>query len=297
VSSALVLSDNPAYVADADEIDADGQIATGWADVGAAYDAATKFDRKDLLDAFDTKTRPTGTVVGGLHAEPNYVEVDLATHGLRFLDDWVPVSTGQGAGLVDTLPADTSVAFEAANLGEAATRAWNHLGHADDLFGIDGAAKSAGVRLPDDLQAVLGEDLVAGARFRPGHDSDLDLAARARTDRADRALEVLKIVGAGEPDAHGQRTPDGYVWGIDGEVYRQLASGQGGLGQDPSFRTVIADPERADAVFFVRIQDLLRLFDDSAPDGANKWDALDAFGVAASGTPENGRLVARLSVR
>jgi hypothetical protein len=295
-TSARSLSDVPAYVADANEIDAGGQLLTGWADVGAAYDAGTRYDRKDLLGAFGAKTRPTGTIVGGIHAEPSYLEADLATHGLRFLDEVFPVSPSHGTGMVDTLPADTSVAFEAADLGAAATRMWDRLGRADDLFGIDDAARSAGVRLPEDLQAVLGEDYVAGARFLPDRNSGFDLATRARTDRADRALAVAKILTRGEPDAHGQRTPDGYVWGTHGEVYRQLLSGQSGLGQDPSFRTAVEDPDHADAVLFVRIHDLLAVF-GSESDGKHSWDALDAFGVSASGTPADGKLVARLSVR
>lgn len=172
-AAAEVLADVDAYRDAVDALDGD-QIVTAWADLDRVWEAMPEQARAAVAQEQFTLT---GRVVVGVRAESDAVEVVGRTFGMS---TGTPAVVGERAGvdLVQALPEGTVGAVGVTDLGPGLAQLWAELG---------GQAPPAdpGLRLPDDLVALFGEQ-TAAAVFE-----DSGVAARSRTDDPERAAEVV----------------------------------------------------------------------------------------------------------
>lgn len=291
-----VLADDPDFAADADALDVGDQVAVGWVDVGAAYDAVPEDERKQFAEQLGA-THPSGRMVAGLHVEPSYVELTGQAHGLQPTDVTSAAAGFPGTGLVKDFPQGTDVAFSVTNLGPAAAELWKYFGE-DPYLGLDDEADQMGLRMPGDLEAVLGKEVGVGVLLDGDVDDwDVDAVARARTDHSARAVEVLRTLSEVEPDAVVRPTSDGWVLATSDRLAAEAADGKDGLGSDPQFGQAVRDADDANGLLYVDIASLVDFF--LSPDDPDYQDfrPLAAFGMSSTGDGKDGEFTARLLFR
>jgi hypothetical protein len=300
--AAQVLSGHASFAADKAAIDGTDQIVLGWVNIGAVYDIVPEDEKAEFAETFGS-ARPAGRVVVGVHAEPDAVEavgrtIDLEAAGAEAL-----ATGGAGSGLVKDLPADTSVAFSGTGLGDLAVDLWDRYG-SEPFLDVTDEAKEMGVTLPDDLVAVLGQEAAAGVVIGDEDGFDFSATARVRTEDADRALEVIELLGESPTeDFEAVPAPDGYVASTDPEHLADAANGDMSLGENEVFANAVPDADDASVVLFVDIPDVIRGLDaafggsDESGEAEEEPIPWGAFGATATGDAGNGEFKLRLTFR
>lgn len=299
VESTTVLSDVETFAADKAAVDGSDQIVLGWVDVAAVYDAVPEEEKAGFAETFGS-AKPAGRVVLGLHAESDAIEAvgrsfDLEAGGAQAL-----AAGGPGTGLVLDLPESTDVAFSATGLGTVAADLWERYGE-ESAWDLGSEAEAMGLRMPDDLVAVLGQETAVGADLdgvvRGG---DHSVTARVATEEPERALEALDVVAQLDPSGdllHTATAPDGYVAGNNKAHLTDAANGDMALGDLEAFANAVPDADDASALLFVDLGTVVDIFSAwGGSDGASDWEFLEAFGVTATGENGNGEFRARLTV-
>ncbi len=282
-----VLADSDRFSDDADEVG--DQVALAWADLAVLAEhrppgpgmVPPGLDERMGDGPAGGRTdgtvgRPaedlTGTVVLGARAEDDAIEVVAHASDL-------PGEVSEPTGLGRDLPGDAVAAVSLPGLGTAAGEAWAALSGLG-MVGpwLDGWAEEAGLELPDDLVAMLGDEAALGV-------GDLDGAPRAyalvRTDDADRGTRALEVLGArGGLPVTTEDTDDGYRAWTDARARAALEEGPR-LADEDRFTEVVAHPDQA----FVYV-DLAAFVDAEEASGGDAGDAaaLDALGI--SGQPD-----------
>lgn len=290
--SATVLADEPGYAADAQRIDAADQIVLGWVDLGHVVDLLPAGDRRTLSEDLGS-AHPSGSFIAGLHVEPSYVELDGLTHGFDPTGTNLMAASHPGTTLVRGMPSDVTGAVSVTGLGPALAKLWERY-RTHDALGLEGQAQQYGLHLPGDLEAVFGSELALGVKAGP---HTVDMATRVATDRPERAREVLApLLGlTGEPDLRVVAADGGYAAGTDPSLLDAAVSGSGGLGSNPTFTEAVKDADRANALLYVNIADLVRLYGDAKD--KRQLAPLSAFGMSSTGTSSDGQFTMRLTVR
>jgi hypothetical protein len=113
------------------------------------------------------------------------------------------------------------------------------------------AEQELGIELPDDLAVLLGDNLVAALDGTTTDDGEIQAAARVATSDVGRARHLIQRLVADGPDLV-LRTGDGqYVVGSTEGLSDRLASGEGGLGDQPAFRQALPDLADAEVALWV----------------------------------------------
>jgi hypothetical protein len=213
-----------------------------------------------------------------------------------------PFSLGAVQGM-DTLPSSTVAAFGLADGRKAIGPAFDSVRRTVDRTQGKGSydrlvaqlEAQYAIRLPDDLQTLLGTNLVAALDRSGLAQGQVSVAARVSTDGA-RAVAVLDKLTASQPVVVAyRRVPDGYVIGSDQRALGRIGGG-GSLGSDDRFTKALPDLKGSSVAVYV---DLAALVDALAPSNAQSELApLDAVGVTASNIANGSgsfrlRLVAR----
>jgi hypothetical protein len=297
VAATQVLSGHASFSADKAAIDGSDQIVLGWLNVGAVYDVVPDDEKADFAEQFGS-ARPGGRVVVGVHVEPDAVEavgrtIDLEAAGAEAL-----AAGGPGTGIVKDLPPHTSVAFSATGLGDLAADLWDE--HGDPLLGDAEEIEELGLRLPDDLYAVLGDEAALGVTLDDVEDGEVGATARVRTAEAERAL---KIISDWEemPDDMLYTAPieDGYVVSSDADDLADASDGDLSLAENPVFANAVPDADDASVLLFVNIPDVVDALEAAfgSSDQAEEPMPLQAFGATATGEAGNGTFKLRLTFR
>ena len=307
LDTAGTLTDDPAFAKAAAAADVGDQIGYGWFDVNKFYAAAPGDTQREYTDLYGD-VAPTGSVTVGVHVEPDYVEAvgqvsDVTVPTLTFNLDTHP-----GLGLVQRLPAETVLgAAQVNDLGPAVTALWHQYRALDRgvtgswFDDVEGQAEEMGLKLPDDIATVLGTELALGV-YGPtssAHGTG-DAFGGILTTTTEDGGKAAGIVGpllslTGEPDLSTAVTDGGYAVASDRHFLDQATRPTGRtLGDDPSFAKAVADPEDANAVVYVNLNRLLRLFDG---EDAGDWDALDAAALTADADTHGGTFTYRLTTR
>jgi hypothetical protein len=295
------LADSDTFANDKDAVDGSNQIVLGWMDVAAAYATVPEKDKAELAEQLGS-AEPAGRVVMGVRAESDAIEATGRTFDVEAGGTQALATGGRGTGLVLDMPASTDIAFSATGLGAVAAELWEKHG-ADSAMGLDREARDMGLEMPEDLVALLGQEAALGVTFR-----DLDgpdwaaVTARVATDGPDRALEVIDTLAATAPeDILTLHAPGGYVAGNDREHLADAANGDNSLAGDPVFAKAVPDADDAGALLFVDLRPVVEVLstwgEPVAPEGKSGWDALEAFGVTATGDDGNGEFTMRLTFR
>jgi len=117
------------------------------------------------------------------------------------------------------------------------------------------------------------------------------------TARPQRAQDVLApLLGlTGEPDLRVVAADGGYAAGTDPGMLATTVAGGGGLGSNPTFTEAVKDADQANALLYVNIADLVRLYGDAKD--KRQLAPLSAFGMSSTGTSTDGQFTMRLTVR
>ncbi|PIE27203.1 MAG: hypothetical protein CSA58_05555 [Micrococcales bacterium] len=247
------LAEASGYSADMKKLDLDG-IGYGWVDLdtmgdlakssGALDDSSVPLDTGNL-----NKLR--GSLVGGIALRSDGLQ--MRALGLGLADDLV-VDMGK-ASQVNELPADSWLAFGLSGLPAALTKAYQDdptLGGADES--LQSMADRYGLRLPEDVARLLGNDLAVGVAGTPSFN---DPSIQARFGGAD--ADLLNTIADDVPDYDSSMldiTDRG-----DAVTIEYGNPGRGRLGEDPRFTKAVPDMDKAHAVMFMDLQAVNKLAD------------------------------------
>jgi hypothetical protein len=305
-AATTVLSEKDTFAADKTAVEGSDQIVLGWLDVAAVYAAVPEDEQSQFAETFGS-AKPAGRVVMGVHAESDAIEAVGRSFDLEAAGTQAIAAGGPGSGLVLDLPETTDVAFSATGLGTVAADLWERYGE-DSAWDLGSEAEAMGLRMPEDLVAMLGQEATVGADLEGlGQDGEFSVTARVATEDPERALEVLDQLARLDPSGalvHTATAPDGYVAGNNEEQVAAAADGDMALGNSAAFADAVPDADDASALLFVDIGAVMNLFSSwgasGDPDGSDEvsdWELLEAFGVTATGENGNGEFKARLTFR
>ncbi len=298
------LAGNAHYKSDLKSLHGD-QLAVGWADVAAtvaalrtAASSDSSLTPEDLarLNALGAK----GRIVVGAHANSDYLEITALSH-----------DAGTGAarwaakpvtGTLAKLSADTSAALEISGLGDSLSKTWDQasatLGLNQDFQEL---IDQTGLKLPEDLAALLGSDTTFSVRFQHGLTAEPEFAAQVRTSGADRALQLLGTLG--EPfgfsseNLHPRRTADGYLISTSAGYDPRPPAGTRTLGDDPAFQKAVPDRAQAGLIGYVNLGAILDSDPEASAQDKADWKHIGSVGLAAVPTSDGSRLVLRFTTR
>ena len=231
---AAVWVDNAAAGEAGGVLDPTGLGLRGVSGLGAEAGRTTMVARFDGPEVFEVVGSVTGVGPAG-----------WATHPVAGLGE-LPESTVLAFGLADgdeLVPRLVDAAREGLASEDGGSAAF------DDLLAE--AAAETGIRVPEDLAVVLGDNLVTALDAETTEDGELQLAARVTTADVSRAEQVIRRLVADGPDLV-LRTGDGqYVVGSSEAHADRLLAGEGGLGELPAFRQALPDLADADVAVWV----------------------------------------------
>jgi hypothetical protein len=214
---------------------------------------------------------------------------------------------------VAELPESSVVALGIADGDELVQRAFESLreavGSADGPQGGPGfddmvrdAERGLGIDLPDDVAALLGDNLVAALDGTPS--DSIEVGARVTTDvtRAERVLDALQAGDSGDWAMTRQRVGDDLVVASTRQQAARLAAG-GTLGERAGFRDALPGLADADVALWVDVKGVARVFTGFAggpPDAEvdPNLEPIEGLGMTMSSREEGSgtfsvRLVAR----
>jgi hypothetical protein len=292
-AEASPLSEDPVFSADMEDLGEDG-IAAAWVNIAAmGQQAGTATARLRGLDL-------SGHGAVALRFSGKDLEMAGAFRGLE-----VP-TTATGTG-VEALPSTALFAVGAGGAGDALKARWDSTMDALRSNGagaqidqsLAGLQEQYGLRLPDDLYALLGTRItlmLAG----PGAGGEPEVGVRAVSD-APRLTQVLTVLSdllreQGVP-ATVQRTGDGWVLGTSAPLAEELTR-QGDLGRASGFRAAVPDAAQASFVAYADCAGLAAAYGDRmSPDSAAVLKALDVVGVSARYGEGQARITVRIASR
>jgi hypothetical protein len=292
------LADNDTFNSDMDELGEQG-VLSYWLDVDALRELPAAAQSLDQSGAAEL-SEGLHSSYGALRAGDNYIELLLSARADEELSDArTPVAE---------LPESTMVAASFSGGGEAVNSYWNSFlesmdattgGYAEDE--LDSLEQGTGLRFPDDLVTLLGENLtftmspdgLDQETLESGDLTRLNFGARFVTD-AERLQSILTSVeqlaaDAGSPiDLITQETDDGLVIASNEEYAGQIAEG-GSLGDSDTFQTAVPNAEDTLGVLYVdlnKLRDVAEQFGED-PDVAEAMRYLEPFEAAGFSVVQN----------
>lgn len=266
------LSDNQAFGTSVKALGGD-QVALGWLDVSAVWKALPANDRAEALRS-QPGLDPTGVVVIGAHVAEDGAEVvgkslelSLGSPDLqKSLNN--PLVRSRSEGLIQEMPGDSLGALSLTGAGDGLSELYDTFaGDLDAEQEVQSYLEDYGLRLPDDLRAVLGKELavsIGGNGF--GDQGRYDL--RVRTDDPDRAVELLTSArddaAADEPaagDVDIQKSDGGY------SVSYGPAGDGSKLGDSSVFRRTVPDAGSSGFTYYMDMQRLVKTLDEYGDEG------------------------------
>jgi hypothetical protein len=253
------------------------------------------------IDSQLSDLEEAGVTAAVVRAEPDAIELDAWSSSTAASDAATPVS------LVSGLPESTLFALEFTGGSSGVSEQWERFQKA-----MQGGVASRqldralaqleaqyDIRIPEDLQTLLGDDVlvavdgegllngIPGAGVR----SLTDPAAGA--DLANRLQHSLALLSGGFGlTAHG--TKDGMIVATTDDYARDLETGDGGLGESPSFQRAVPDAATARFVMWLDIAAVSGTLALTAPDAADLIAPLDSFGVSVTPDGDGTQVRARL---
>ena len=262
------------------------------ADLGQTVGVGTDIPADSLESLADA-----GQSAAVLRAESDAIE-------LRMWSSAALPSTAGPASLAGGLPDDTVLAVEATGGAELVTDRWQAIVDAAGDAKVDRALAEVearlGVRLPDDLETLAGEDAVlavdGGSLLTgiPGAGIRSITDPEAAADLADRLQPSLATLTGGF-GLVAEGTDDGMVLATSSDYAAALTSGDGGLGTSERFTRALPDVDGASYLAWVDLAALTGPLQLAAPDAADTLGPMDSLGVTVGpddgGTAIRARLV------
>jgi hypothetical protein len=148
---------------------------------------------------------------------------------------------------------------------------------------VAAAEKELGIEVPDDLAALLGDNLLVAL---DGSDrGSLDVGARLSTDvtRAERVLDVLEKTAKSDIPVIRERAGDDLVLATTPRQAERMAA-TGSLGERAGFRESLPDLGDADLALWVDVNGVVGALLDGLGDGSpdENLEPIDGVGVTVS---------------
>ena len=252
-----------AVIADlmASEMGAQGASATAGSGAGFATAEMAPEIPEEMRKAFEDFGGGAATI----RFADGGVELELAGEVPKGVGTMLPSAEGASADLVGTLPVDTAFAY-----GLALPDNWTQtfmdmlasygLPQQEIDRGLAQAEAQTGLSLPEDLEALLGEQVALAFSggldleqlMNSGDPSALPFGVKVRGD-ADEVNRVVDTLGQrlGMPEMFETETDgDMVAWSMNPD-YRSSLAGDGGLGGSETFQDVVPEADRSSAVMFV----------------------------------------------
>jgi hypothetical protein len=287
------LSEDDDYVADRAALDGD-QIAVAWADLPALQQLFGEAFGGGGAVPPGLGADLAGRVVFGLHAEDDAVE--LVGMDFTVSDVGPGPQPDQPTRLIQQLPEDTLAAISVSDAGGMLGERWDDIEATGMVQPLQDMFPD--LVLPDDIQTILGSDLVVGVFGHvPGQPA---FGVRAVTDDAERATSVLK--GFDYAFDLGIRTvpasvDDGYVLAADVTAARALAGEDAGLGDSAAFQAAVPGADDATAIGYADLATILEQLPQGGGFRASDYEAVQAFGFSSTPTDKGTRQVLRITTR
>ena len=281
------LAANPTFSGDMSALGDQG-IASMWFD-GKGFGEFAKNMGSASAGIDTAQLDGIGRAAVALRFNADYVELAGIGRGSKNLPDTPPM-TGGAAALPDT----TMLAWQSNGLGDAFGKAWPQLqktiagtrAGSDTLSGIEG---QFGIKLPDDLQVLLGKSLtlsVPEQDFSKIGQSELPtIGARIVTTDAKRADEIVQgLVERGGVDNFVKRKVDGdKLFLATTDDYLGAIQQDGRLGATDAYKKAVADGDRATTAIFVNLDKLEPTYLKSVPGDYQEFvTSLSALGVSGT---------------
>jgi hypothetical protein len=279
------LADRTDYRADMSALGQLG-VASGWVDAKAAVAAVNSSD-----------SAAGSPLLGGLFGnDPSGAGSSRISFTVRFTATAAelvvranteavgPAAAPSGPQLIAGLPQDTAAAIEVRGAAGAFGKSWNRAlksASSDQLAEVDALGEQIGLRLPADIDTLLGTDLVAGLDLSQGLDAP-NLGARSKTDptAAAKVIDSLKQALAAHdvsPGLQMVKTSDGVVVANTDAYAAVLAASSGQrLGDSAAFQAAVPDQANAMAIGYLNL-DVLSAAMQKAGDTNEDLKALHAF--------------------
>ena len=241
---------------------------------------------------------------GALRFDSSFAELAGVVRGAKTM------ATGEAAGAQLTgLPETTVGALSISGLGEVLNKQWAELIKAASMGSdpqsvqrdIAQVQQQLGLRLPQDLATLLGENVTLALDER-GLDGQVpNLGARLSTDVAAAEQIVAKVEQALAQNGSAASLPifkakrDGtYVLASSQQYADQLAK-DGTLGDSETFRTAVPNAENATFALYVDLDKLEKLYlNNVRGDDRANLQALRAVGLSGTSTADEATFSARL---
>ena len=191
-----------------------------------------------------------------------------------------------------TLPADTAAAVSLSGGDELVRQAYQQLEKAGLEDELDSAARDSGLRLPDDLVALVGSSTVLAVG---GTEGQVDVGMVSKTgdpDRARRAAEKVLVQLDESQSVTVRSVPDGTVLASSAE-YADKLTASGTLGESEQFKAALPDLDNAQVAVYLDIRRAAELAGEPLPDSAR---ALRSFGLTGTSSGDSSTVRMRLVV-
>ena len=298
------LSKSAQFQSDMDALDGEG-IASFWFDVDGLNDQGESVAG---LGSSEGAAKQIHTAFGAIRAGSDNIEyVMQATTDADIGSDI--------ANPIGELPDSTLVALSASGGGDLVDEYWPNLQGLVESFGgpsaypqmLDDVRQETGLRLPDDLKTILGDNVtvamdstgMTAENLAAEDPSKLYFGARLTTDQAAIHEVVDRVNGAltakGRPALTTEDSDNGLVVASNDDYAQMLADG-GDLASADGFDTAVPDASAASVAFYL---DFDRLSDAMAQDDANSDDLdtikpMQALGATLTQVDGGQRLTMRL---
>jgi hypothetical protein len=295
------LSDNEGYAEDMNRL-GDAGIASFWADVPALAEVAERSGDEPMGMGFggaaDSALGSVESWYGALRAGSDSIELALFSSGDQLLSNT--------ASPIAELPESTLTAVSVSGLGEKVPQLWDRLreaaGSDPSTFDADVEQfeRDTGLRMPDDLATLLGDDLTLAldsegvdALALDGNESLPDVNAGVRfsgdaaaiTDVVDRVQALLTQSGL-TVELASEEVDGGVVVATNFEYAAAMTDG--GLSDSDRFESAVGAVDDVAGVFYLDIESLEAIVRGYARGGngataiADYLEPMKALGVNAT---------------
>ncbi|HEX7104926.1 MAG TPA: DUF3352 domain-containing protein [Acidothermaceae bacterium] len=297
---------NHNFTADLGHLKGD-RVVTAWWDLGATVKVLSTSlppEARGLLGSGALTGLPDlndlGRVVMGVRVQPSYVEAEGRLLGSKTDKASKALADGDARGTLADLPGGSVMGVALANPGqliksELATLSGGLLGAS--LQGeLDQAGAQLGIKLPDDVENLLGSGVAAGIDRIPADDPNLDNAfftLLTHPDNPASALHTAKVLAA-LIESDGGVTLETKTQGSSVVITNDDQPGAGQLGDDAPFKNALSGvPDKSVVAGYVNLGALAGASPD-APPAAKHLDALGFYVGADATSPVFG---AKLTVK
>ena len=273
------LSDNATFDKDMSELGEQG-FASFWIDTKGAAELSGR-----ELSEEQRKALPQGSAAGALRFEADHVELEGVVHG----DKSFKPGKAKAEEVVTNLPDSTAAAIAISDGASYIDKIWEQVQKASGS-GVDltemanDLAEQYGIKIPDDLKLLLGENFVISADKAAPENGLPKVAAKVKTDPAKAEPVVDKLVGIarnqGGVDLElGKAKDENTLVVATSKEYADAVLKGGKLGDSEAFKAAVPDPEDSMMIGYVDFDAVRSL----APEETDNRDfaALKSAGYSA----------------